>query len=202
MIPKGVSKNVFINCPFDDEYANLFKAIVFTVFDCGFNARCALEEDDGGVIRIEKIFSIISNCRFGIHDISRTEIDPVSHLPRFNMPLELGMFLGAKRFGKDHKSCLIVDREEYRFQQYISDISGQDIKSHNNDQRTIITCIRDWLNTASGRKTIPGGNLIWERFQQYESALPAMCAVVNLELAEVTFNDNCNFTAEWLKENG
>lgn len=33
---------------------------------------------------IEKIFKMISQCKFGIHDISLTELDPSNHLPRFN----------------------------------------------------------------------------------------------------------------------
>jgi len=48
------------------------------------------------------------------------------------MPLELGIFLGAKRFGgpkQKRKNCLILDREKYRYQQYCSDIAGQDIKA-------------------------------------------------------------------------
>jgi len=70
------NESVFINCPFDKDYKALFDAIVFTIFDCGFIARCALEENDSSVNRIEKIYAIISECRYGIHDISRTELDP------------------------------------------------------------------------------------------------------------------------------
>ena len=29
-----------------------------------------------------------------------------------------------------NKSCIILDREQYRFQRYISDIAGQDVHSH------------------------------------------------------------------------
>src|SRR3954465_12360958 len=56
--------SVFVNCPFDGSYTPLFEAMVFTIFDCGFRARCALEIDDSGQIRIEKIFNIIAECRF------------------------------------------------------------------------------------------------------------------------------------------
>jgi hypothetical protein len=87
-------------------------------------ARCALEIDDGSQVRIERILRIISECRFGIHDLSRTELDRRNRLPRFNMPLELGLFLGAKRFGnraQREKVCLILDREPYRYQRFISD---------------------------------------------------------------------------------
>ena len=113
--------NVFINCPFDKDYKPLLDAMVFTVYDCGFIVRCALEEDDASQVRIDKIYNIISDCRYGIHDISRTDLDKNSGLPRFNMPFELGVFLGAKKFGAEEhkrKKCLILDREPYRYQQF------------------------------------------------------------------------------------
>jgi hypothetical protein len=96
MAASAYEYSVFINCPFDGQYRSLFEAIVFTVQDCGCIARCALEVSDASQVRIEKIFKMISQCKFGIHDISLTELDPSHHLPRFNMPLELGMFLGKE----------------------------------------------------------------------------------------------------------
>ncbi len=90
---------VFINCPFSADYAEKFNAITFTVIRSGFTPRCAREADDAGEIRFEKICRIIRDCGQGVHDISRTEPDPHSGLPRFNMPLELGLFLGARKFG-------------------------------------------------------------------------------------------------------
>lgn len=50
--------NVFINCPFDSTYKSLFDVMVFTVHDCGFIARCVLEEEDTSQVRIDKIYSI------------------------------------------------------------------------------------------------------------------------------------------------
>ena len=88
--------SVFINCPFDDEYLPIFRAIVFTVAASGFVPRCTLEHEDGSQVRIEKIYRLIQKSAFGIHDVSRTGLDADNQLPRFNMPLELGVFLGAK----------------------------------------------------------------------------------------------------------
>jgi len=82
--------NVFINCPFDAGYRPLLNAIVFAIQDCGLFARCAMEVQDSGEVRITKIKRIIRQCRHGIHDISRVELDAATGLPRFNMPLELG----------------------------------------------------------------------------------------------------------------
>ncbi|MBF4366283.1 hypothetical protein, partial [Vibrio anguillarum] len=91
-------KSVFINCPFEPQYEPIFDAILFTIYKCGYKPRCALEHDDAGQSRIDKINDIIFDCKYGFHDISKTELDLHNNLPRFNMPLELGLFLGCKRF--------------------------------------------------------------------------------------------------------
>ena len=161
------NENVFINCPFDASYKPLLDAIVFAVFDCGFVARCALEEDDGSQIRVQKIFDIIYQCRLSVHDLSRVEIDRSTKLPRFNMPLELGAFLGAKHFGsgtQKKKACLILDSEKYRYRKFISDIAGQNIKVHENNPKIIVRVVRDWLRTYS-QVSIPSGSVIWSRYQ-------------------------------------
>jgi len=193
--------NVFVNCPFDVQYKPLFNGVVFTIILCGFRARCALEVDDGSQTRIEKICAMIEECRYGIHDVSRTELDEASRLPRFNMPLELGIFLGIKRSGDSvqrRKTCLVLDTERYRYQKFISDISGQDIQAHDAELRKAIRAVRDWLRTASGRQ-LPGGAEIHRRYEMFEAALPALCAHAHLAVAELTFADFAGFAVEWLK---
>ena len=199
-------QNVFLNCPFDPGYAALFDAIIFAVHDCGFKARCALEVDDSAQVRIEKIFDIIQECKFGIHDISRTKIDPTSALPRFNMPLELGVFLGARRFGQGRqreKICLILDKEPYRYQQYCSDIAGQDIRSHSGDIRRTITVVRDWLRSATTERDviIPGGSRIFDRYALFFTDLPQLCTSLNLDQEELIYNDYTTLVVGWLQAN-
>ena len=186
--------NVFINCPFDANYKPLFDAMVFAVHDCGFIPRCAREEDDASEVRIDKIYNMIADCRYGIHDISRTE-DKSSGLPRFNMPLELGIFLGAKKFGVEEqkrKKCLILDTEPYRYQQSISDIAGQDIQAHNDAPELTVKVVRDWLRNASRRETIPSGSVIWERYQNFVGNLPQMVQEYRYVVEELTFNRHYN----------
>ena len=197
--------NVFINCPFDTNYKPLFDAMVFAVHDCGFIPRCALEEDDASEVRIDKIYSIIADCRYGIHDISRTELDAGSGLPRFNMPLELGVFLGAKKFGieeQKRKKCLILDTKPYRYQQFISDIAGQDIQAHNDTPEAIVKVVRDWLRNASRREAIPSGGIIWERYQEFMEKLPQMAKEGQLIVEELIFNDYTLLVAQWLESKG
>jgi hypothetical protein len=196
--------SVFINCPFDTAYIGLFRSITFAVIHCGFRARCAQEIDDGGEVRIEKILRIIKVCRYGIHDLSRTELDRASKLPRFNMPLELGLFLGAQRFGLSQqrkKSCLILDREQYRYQKFISDISGQDIRAHRKREGQAIRVTRDWLSTSSG-KAIPGGAHINRQYGRFKSELPSLCQRLKLKRSEMTFNDYANIVTAWVSASG
>ena len=192
--------NVFINCPFDSTYKHLFDAMVFTIHDCGFIPRCALEEDDASEVRIDKIYNIIADCRYGIHDISRIQLDTISGFPRFNMPLELGIFLGAKKFGieeQKRKKCLILDTERYRYQQFISDIAGQDIHAHNNSSREVIMRVRNWLRNASRRETIPGGNIIWRRYRDFRRDLPQTAQECQLTVEDLIFNDYTLVVTRW-----
>lgn len=196
---------VFLNCPFDELYRPIFEAVVFAVHDCGYVARCSLEVTDASQVRIEKIAAIINACKFGIHDISRTELDPATRLPRFNMPLELGLFLGAKRFGAPRhrsKTCLILDVERYRYQTFISDISGQDIAAHGGEPDEAIGAVRDWLSAATPRTiTIPAGSIIARRYGTFREELPAACERLQLRVEELTFADYVVQVEEWLKLN-
>jgi hypothetical protein len=204
-MPEAVyERSVFVNCPFDKEYRHLFEAIVFAVHDCGHVARCALEVDDGSEVRIEKVARIIGDCRFGLHDISRTEPDSATGLPRFNMPFELGLFMGAKRFGRaEHKqkSCLILDIEPYRFQKFLSDIAGQDIAAHAGNVQTAISRVRDWLSNATRSVRIPGGKTVADRYAIFRRELPAMCETYSLRVEELTFNDYVAQMEDWLMAN-
>lgn len=200
--PPDYDLSVFINCPFDEGYKPLFDATVFTVFDCGYIPRCALEVYDSGQVRIDKIAKLIQGCRFGVHDISRTELDAANGLPRFNMPLELGLFLGAQRFGTGRdrrKSCLVLDREPYRYQKFISDIAGQDVSAHDGQVPQLIGTVRDWLSTAAGGKPLPGGAAISERQAAFSEDLPAMAAAVSLRPDELTFANYAHFVSAWLR---
>ncbi len=193
---------VFLNCPFDEEYLPLLRAIVFTVHACGFEIRCALETADAGEVRISKILRLIGECRFGIHDISRTSLDQVNNLPRFNMPLELGLFLGAGHFGgaaQLQKQTLVLDIERYRYQKFLSDIAGQDIKAHSNLPEKIICVVRDWLNTLTSKdEPLPGGKSLLARYRSFQKHLPPTLKAFRLHENEVSFVDLKRLIHNWL----
>lgn len=204
MVKDRYDTRVFVNGPFDAQYKPLFEAIVFAFLACGIRPRCSLEIDDASEVRIDKVFKIIAECKYGVHDISRTEVTSTSGLPRFNMPLELGMFLAAKRFGvgrQKQKVCLILDSTPYRYQQFISDIAGQDIQVHHNSAQEAIGVVRNWLRSDSSSRVLPGGMEIYRRFQLFEQDLPALCEHLRLERDELTFNDSASIISDWLRDN-
>jgi hypothetical protein len=77
------SKSVFINCPLDDRFKPILRAVVFTIITSGFHPRCTLDATDGAEIRVGKIAAMIGECDWGIHDLSRVEVD-AGGVPRFN----------------------------------------------------------------------------------------------------------------------
>lgn len=197
----GVNRDVFINCPFDQAYQPKFYAAVFAIFRSGFRARCSLETDNAATNRFRKICQIIDECKYGVHDISRTECDGEPPLPRFNMPLELGVFLGLCVAGtkkQREKCCVIFDKQPYRYQRFISDISGQDIHSHNDDPRQFITKLASWLREQSGDEKVPGGSAIADEFEEFLDRLPAILRDRRLTMDEMTFNDYASVVARYL----
>lgn len=203
--PTAYNDNVFINCPFDVTYKPLFWATIFTIHDCDFTARCALEEDNAGDVRIQKIIKIIDECRYGIHDISKADLDQHSQLARFNMPLELGLFLGAHHFAppksyNKNKRSMIMDIEQYRYQMFISDLSGQDIKAHNSEIGRVIQNIRDFLATSSRRK-LAGAAYLTERYEAFQAELPAICIQLTWTVENLTFLDYVTCVTGWIEEN-
>ena len=111
----GYNDSVFINCPFDEQYKPILHATVYAICRCGFTPKSARDEDDGSDNRLDKIIRKIKDCRYGIHDLSRIELNTAG-FPRFNMPFELGIFFGAKNLGdkkQKGKNALVFERKKF-----------------------------------------------------------------------------------------
>ena len=119
------------------------------------------------------------------------------------MPLELGIFLGAKRYGSSlqkRKKALILDVEQYRYQRFISDIAGQDIRAHDGDPRRAISAVADWLREQSRSTTVPGGAQIAKEYEEFRtSELPPVLQRRGLRHDELTFGDYTGIVFEYLK---
>ena len=92
------TKNVFINCPFDNEYIALLRPLLFTIVYLGYSPRIASEQFDSGEARIKKICDLIEKSQLSIHDLSRIKSSKEEQFYRLNMPFELGIDIGCRLF--------------------------------------------------------------------------------------------------------
>lgn len=141
-------RSVFINCPFDDDFVPLLQAMAFCVRDLGFYPRLAPENADNAANRLDRIVELVRGSKFGIHDLSRCKSSAPNEYARMNIPFELGIDHGARRFGEgatSEKVVLILERERYDYQRALSDISGWDIAFHDGDHIKAVRHVRDWL---------------------------------------------------------
>ncbi len=167
----GFDKNVFVNCPFDDEYRPLLRPLLFTISYLGFQPRIALEELDSGAPRIQKIVNLIRSSRYAIHDLSRLQARQRGEFYRLNMPLELGIDVGCRVFGRaplNLKRCLILEVQRYRYQAAISDLAGCDIAVHGGSQEAIVTEVRNWLSSKTSTPAA-GPARVWTAFLDFMS---------------------------------
>jgi hypothetical protein len=161
--------NVFINCPFDEEYLRLLRPTLFTVIYLGFTPKIALEGLDSSEPRIKKIISLIENSKFSIHDLSRIRAESAGDYSRFNMPFELGVDVGCRMFKGARfstKKVLILETENYRYQRALSDLSGSDIMPHHDEPREIVAVVRNWLATEAKLRP-PGPSRVYADFLDF-----------------------------------
>ena len=110
-------ESVFLNIPYDDAFENLYLAYIVGLTQLGLrvNAALAVPSQD----RLQTIIRLIETSGFSIHDLSRIE---VSHgVPRFNMPVELGLALYRSHVTGGKHRVFIFESKRYRAQRSTSD---------------------------------------------------------------------------------
>ena len=113
--------NVFINCPFDNEFRSLLRPLLFTLLYFKLEPRIS-QTESSATVRIDQIKQHIRYSKFSIHDLSRSKPGKKGELPRFNMPYELGLDIGCAEFGSRKfrdKKILILETERYHYQSYL-----------------------------------------------------------------------------------
>lgn len=196
-------RQVFINCPYDRAYKAVFDAIVFSIHDCGFQARFAAQEV-GARSRLDRIIRLIDECSLSIHDLSRVELTGSrSKLPRFNMPFEAGLAYSRHRRSPDEHDLLLIDTHPHRYHQSISDASGLDIQSYTRPAQTVIGCVRRFLETRAD--DVPGEDYITGRYQRFRKSLKKATTKHSVTMGEVVRWDYANklqsLMVEWIRDN-
>lgn len=202
----GFENNVFINCPFDSTYLPLLRPLLFTVLFLGFTPRIASERFDSAENRIDKICGLIRESKYGIHDLSRLRASEAGEFYRMNMPFELGVEYGCRRFGSQpltEKRCLILEKDQHEFRKALSDLSGVDIKKHGNEPEEVVRAVRDWFAEAAGLRRIESPAKIWYRFTDfaadfYDSRLQEGYTVKDLNMMPIP--EYIEFIQGWVSQ--
>lgn len=167
-------KNIFINCPFDDDYIPLLKPLLFIIKKIGFNPRISLERNDSGEIRLHKIKELIESSKYSIHDLSRAKSTKAGEYFRQNMPFELGLDLGCRDYNSKYifrgKKILILEEEKYSTQKALSDLSFADCKCHKGDAEELIYEVRNWL-AENVHKEVPSASSLWDGYNIFYADL-------------------------------
>jgi len=160
-------KNVFINCPFDPAYKRLLDPLLFTILYFDFNPKIASESSDSGEQRINRICELIESSKYSIHDLSRLKSKKKGEFARHNMPFELGVDYGSRKFASGHlseKKFLILEKEKYDYSIALSDLAGIDIKSHKNNVENVIRAVRHWFVETVGLTNVSPASVVWSDF--------------------------------------
>lgn len=197
--------NVFINCPFDNDYSVLLRPLLFSILYFQLDPKIAQTESSAN-IRVNQIKQHIRNSKFSIHDLSRSKPMKRNELPRFNMPYELGLDIGCAEFGSKkfkEKRILILETDRFHYQKVLSDISGQDIENHNNDPATIIRKVRNWLSIVDGTKSYPSGSKVWVAYNQFVDDLSQTLipdGFTESEIENMPNSDFISFARDWIQK--
>lgn len=142
------AKSVFINCPFDAEYAPLFDAIIFSAVCCGFIPRSALESGTVAEPRVARIARALLGSRYSIHDLSRCTGEGIENFARFNMPLELGMAMARRLIDpKSEHDWLVLVPHGHSYARFVSDLAAYDPVAHNESAEGVVVAVMSWLAT-------------------------------------------------------
>jgi hypothetical protein len=94
-----------------------------------------------------------------------------------------------------------LDREKYRYQQFLSDIAGQDIRSHDGQPVQLIQQVRHWLQYQA-QTHLPGAAHIIQRFGDFQSEIPRIVARLKKSPEDLdNYFDFHNIVSEWIAEN-
>ncbi len=112
-------RSVFLNIPYDAAFESLYLAYIVGLTQLGLRINVTLAVPNQG--RLETIINLIEHSDFSIHDLSRTEAS--RGVPRFNMPVELGLALYRSHVANGRHAVFIFESRRYRAQRSTSDVT-------------------------------------------------------------------------------
>lgn len=144
-------QSVFLNIPYDKGFEDLYVAYIVGLTQLGLQPRATLAVANQG--RLEAIIRLIEESDASIHDLSRVEVS--DGIPRFNMPLELGLALYCSHISKEAHRVYVFESQQYRAQRSTSDINGLDPHIHKGRVKELMSELRSVFRPEGNATTVP-----------------------------------------------
>jgi hypothetical protein len=144
-------ESVFLNIPYDVGFEKLYLAYIVGLTQLGLAINAALAVPNQG--RLGTIVGLIDKSDMSIHDLSRIEVS--RGVPRFNMPVELGLALYCSHTTKGRHRVFIFERKRYRAQRSTSDVNGIDPQIHNGTVKGLMSALRNIFRQPQDVTTVP-----------------------------------------------
>ena len=144
-------QSVFLNIPYDSQFEDLYLAYIVGLTQLGLRINATLAVPNQG--RLDRIMELIEESDFSIHDLSRIEAS--SGIPRFNMPLELGLALSRSRATHGRHQVFVFEKRRYRILRSTSDINGIDPQIHHGRPRGVMVGLRNIFRQLDRTTSVP-----------------------------------------------
>lgn len=144
-------QSVFLNIPYDVPFEDLYLAYIVGLTQLGLEVNATLAVPHQG--RLETIIQLIEESDFSIHDLSRIEL--TKGIPRFNMPVELGLALYRSHVTRGRHGVFVFERKVYRAQRSTSDINGIDPLIHHGKPKGVMAGLRNIFRQPNDATTVP-----------------------------------------------
>jgi hypothetical protein len=158
-------ESVFLNIPYDLQFQDLYISYVVGLTQLGLGVTATLAHPNQD--RLAKIIELIEKCRFSIHDLSRIEAS--RGIPRFNMPLELGIAL--YRSTKAEHTVFVFESKAFRAQRSTSDINKMDPRIHNGSAKGVMSALLSIFWQPESPPTVPE---MLESYRAVKAKLPLL----------------------------
>ena len=191
---------IFINCPFDDDYRPLLRALLFAVCFYGLSPKIASEESDMKSDRLRRIIKLMKSAKYSIHDLSRMCSRAEGEYYRMNMPFELGLDYGLCG---QRKSFLIFENNPYKLKIALSDVNGWDVSAHKEEAELIIQEFRKWYvannHTLSALLKSVSSEAIWVKYNEFHVGLEQYKRENRLKDAEISVAEYISYVQEYFQ---
>jgi hypothetical protein len=189
---------IFINCPFDDGYLPLLRAMLFVARFYGLEIKIASSDLDSKSNRLARIIALMKESKYSVHDLSKMKSNQEGEYYRMNMPFELGLDYGI---GGDEKVFLIFENEPYKLKIALSDINGWDVRPHLDKPETLVMEFRRWIvvnrDLPPTLKSFSSSD-IWYKYNDFYGSFSDYMTIHHMKDEEISISEYLEFIDKYL----